>query len=145
PTCVSGELSADEVTQEVHALIKNIPAWTTSVRYLQAGESIDVPIAAGSGTKTVSATAADQVTTLTVEDYGRKNLMAAMQVSAGHYEDMHTAATGSRVGYRLETTALPTLKLTLVFTYRVTVTAGTSSSTRSCDDFEVYLTGTPQS
>jgi len=144
PTCISGELSADEVTQEGKTLIQNIPPWTTAVRFLQPGESIDVPVA-GSGAKTVSAMAVDQVITLTVEDYGRKNLVAATQVSAGHYEDMHTAANGSRVGYRVEMISPTALKLTLVFTYRVTVTAGTSSSSRSCDDFEVYLTGTAQS
>ncbi len=85
PICVSGDLSADEAAQEGQILTQNIPAWTSSVRYLQPGESMDVPVLNG-GKQTVSALTNEQVITLTVVDFGRETLVAATLTAPGRYE-----------------------------------------------------------
>jgi hypothetical protein len=74
-------------------------------------------------------------------------VVALTQVAPYRYEFFQTIDENS-IGYRVDTSSLPALTLTLIFNYQVTVSIGgesVSGGARSCQDFEVYLTGTPQS
>jgi hypothetical protein len=142
---MSGEFSADEAAQEGQRLVQTLPAWAAPARYLQPNESIDVPVIRG-GTQTISAITHEQVLMLTVEDFGKQTLVALNQVAPYRYEFFQVVDENS-IGYRVDTSSLPTLKLTLIFNYQVTVSVGgenVEGSSRRCQDFEVYLTGTPQ-
>ncbi|HVU13752.1 MAG TPA: SH3 domain-containing protein [Phototrophicaceae bacterium] len=119
--CPSGGISAAEVQQEGKTLIQNVPPWTTTVSN------------------------ANNNVVMTVVDYGRTNHVTLASGAPGHFEDMHTAPNGSRVGYKLDVTAPTTLRLTLILTYKVTTTAGgVTTGGEACNDFELYVNGTLQ-